>query len=137
MELEPLICPTIPAVRSRPTKFSVSLWRRLPLHLPKCRASPTHATSCRPSARERPLDVGIGARGCKHHGVAECRINPEFQFLCRGCLRRAPAAGDCPTQARWSDVMTDPVLIVGAGPTGLTAALELSRMGVPVRLIDK
>jgi 2-polyprenyl-6-methoxyphenol hydroxylase-like FAD-dependent oxidoreductase len=32
--------------------------------------------------------------------------------------------------------MTDPVLIVGAGPTGLTAALELSRMGV-VRLIDK
>ena len=33
--------------------------------------------------------------------------------------------------------MTDPVLIVGAGPTGLTAALELSRMGVSVRLIDK
>jgi glycine/D-amino acid oxidase-like deaminating enzyme len=33
--------------------------------------------------------------------------------------------------------MTDPVLIVGAGPTGLTAALELSRMGVRVRLIDK
>lgn len=33
--------------------------------------------------------------------------------------------------------MTDPILIVGAGPTGLTAALELSRMGVAVRLIDK
>ena len=33
--------------------------------------------------------------------------------------------------------MTDPVLIVGAGPTGLTAALELSRLGIPVRLIDK
>ncbi|EJL89141.1 2-polyprenyl-6-methoxyphenol hydroxylase-like oxidoreductase [Herbaspirillum sp. CF444] len=30
-----------------------------------------------------------------------------------------------------------PVLIVGAGPTGLTAAMELSRLGVPVRLIDK
>jgi 2-polyprenyl-6-methoxyphenol hydroxylase-like FAD-dependent oxidoreductase len=28
-------------------------------------------------------------------------------------------------------------LIAGAGPTGLTAALELSRMGVTVRLIDK
>jgi 2-polyprenyl-6-methoxyphenol hydroxylase-like FAD-dependent oxidoreductase len=33
--------------------------------------------------------------------------------------------------------MTNPILIVGAGPTGLTAALELSRMGVVVRLIDK
>lgn len=33
--------------------------------------------------------------------------------------------------------MTDPILIVGAGPTGLTAAMELSRQGVPVRLIDK
>jgi 2-polyprenyl-6-methoxyphenol hydroxylase-like FAD-dependent oxidoreductase len=33
--------------------------------------------------------------------------------------------------------MADPVLIVGAGPTGLTAALELSRLGVPVRLIEK
>lgn len=33
--------------------------------------------------------------------------------------------------------MTDPILVVGAGPTGLTAALELSRFGIPVRLIDK
>ena len=33
--------------------------------------------------------------------------------------------------------MSDPILIVGAGPTGLTAALELSRFGIPVRLIDK
>lgn len=33
--------------------------------------------------------------------------------------------------------MTEPILIVGAGPTGLTAALELSRLGVPVRIIDK
>lgn len=30
-----------------------------------------------------------------------------------------------------------PILIVGAGPTGLTAALELSRLGVPVRIVDK
>jgi 2-polyprenyl-6-methoxyphenol hydroxylase-like FAD-dependent oxidoreductase len=33
--------------------------------------------------------------------------------------------------------MRDQVLIVGAGPTGLTAALELSRLGVSVRIIDK
>jgi 2-polyprenyl-6-methoxyphenol hydroxylase-like FAD-dependent oxidoreductase len=30
-----------------------------------------------------------------------------------------------------------PVLIVGAGPTGMMAALELSRFNIPVRLIDK
>ena len=29
------------------------------------------------------------------------------------------------------------VLIVGAGPTGMTAAMELSRMAVPVRIVDK
>lgn len=34
-------------------------------------------------------------------------------------------------------VSTPPVLVVGAGPTGLTAALELSRLGVPVRVIDR
>ncbi len=33
--------------------------------------------------------------------------------------------------------MTNPILIVGAGPTGLTAALELSRFNIPVRLIEK
>src|SRR5260370_28280594 len=33
--------------------------------------------------------------------------------------------------------MTNPILIVAAGRTGLTAGLELSRMGVVVRLIDK
>ena len=30
-----------------------------------------------------------------------------------------------------------PVLIAGAGPTGMTAALELTRFGVPVRIVEK
>jgi 2-polyprenyl-6-methoxyphenol hydroxylase-like FAD-dependent oxidoreductase len=30
-----------------------------------------------------------------------------------------------------------PVLIIGAGPTGLTAAVELSRLGVGVRVVDR
>ena len=34
--------------------------------------------------------------------------------------------------------MTDrPVLIVGAGPTGLVLALWLTRLGIAVRIIDK
>ncbi len=32
---------------------------------------------------------------------------------------------------------TRPVLVAGAGPTGMTAAMELARFGVPVRIIDK
>jgi 2-polyprenyl-6-methoxyphenol hydroxylase-like FAD-dependent oxidoreductase len=28
-------------------------------------------------------------------------------------------------------------MIAGAGPTGMTAAIELYRFGIPVRLIDK
>jgi 2-polyprenyl-6-methoxyphenol hydroxylase-like FAD-dependent oxidoreductase len=33
--------------------------------------------------------------------------------------------------------MTNPVLIVGAGPVGLTMASELARFGIPVRIVDK
>src|SRR5579872_1040161 len=33
--------------------------------------------------------------------------------------------------------ITSPVLIVGAGPVGLTMAVELARYGVEVRVIDK
>jgi 2-polyprenyl-6-methoxyphenol hydroxylase-like FAD-dependent oxidoreductase len=33
--------------------------------------------------------------------------------------------------------MTNPVLIVGAGPVGMTMACELARYGVPLRIVDK
>jgi 2-polyprenyl-6-methoxyphenol hydroxylase-like FAD-dependent oxidoreductase len=33
--------------------------------------------------------------------------------------------------------MSAPVLIVGAGPVGLTLACELTRYKVPVRIVDK
>ena len=33
--------------------------------------------------------------------------------------------------------MTENVLIIGAGPTGLTLAIELARYGVPVRIVEK
>jgi NADPH-dependent dioxygenase len=33
--------------------------------------------------------------------------------------------------------MSAPILVVGAGTTGLTMAYELSRHGAPVRIIDK
>jgi 2-polyprenyl-6-methoxyphenol hydroxylase-like FAD-dependent oxidoreductase len=33
--------------------------------------------------------------------------------------------------------VTEPILVVGAGPVGLTAALELTRRGLPVRIVEK
>src|ERR1700729_351178 len=33
--------------------------------------------------------------------------------------------------------MTKPVLIIGAGPVGMTLASELARYGVSVRIVDK
>ena len=33
--------------------------------------------------------------------------------------------------------MNVPVLIIGAGPVGMTMASELARFGLPVRIVDK
>ncbi|WP_078911624.1 FAD-dependent monooxygenase [Streptomyces sp. NRRL WC-3742] len=33
--------------------------------------------------------------------------------------------------------VSDPIIVVGAGPVGLTCALELARRGVPVRIVDR
>jgi 2-polyprenyl-6-methoxyphenol hydroxylase-like FAD-dependent oxidoreductase len=35
------------------------------------------------------------------------------------------------------NVQQPKVLIVGAGPTGMSAALELSRLAIPLRIIKK
>ena len=51
----------------------------------------------------------------------------------------APIEGRAPTNGgSVASISPDaPVLIVGAGPTGLTAALELARRGVPVRIVER
>ncbi|WP_438393826.1 FAD-dependent monooxygenase [Caballeronia sp. DA-9] len=42
-----------------------------------------------------------------------------------------------PQPNRHKSLDVAPVLIAGAGPTGLAAAMSLSRAGIPVRLVDK
>ena len=34
-------------------------------------------------------------------------------------------------------MMNVPILIIGAGPVGMTMASELARFGVPIRIVDK
>src|ERR1700744_3294121 len=36
-----------------------------------------------------------------------------------------------------AEVVSQKVLIIGAGPVGLTLAIELTRFGVPVRIVEK
>ena len=36
-----------------------------------------------------------------------------------------------------NQILSKKVLIIGAGPVGLTLAIELTRFGVPVQIIDK
>ncbi|MGP4000813.1 FAD-dependent oxidoreductase, partial [Streptomyces sp. 8N706] len=38
---------------------------------------------------------------------------------------------------RWGRRVVDPVIVVGAGPIGLSLALALTRHGVPVVVVDE
>jgi 2-polyprenyl-6-methoxyphenol hydroxylase-like FAD-dependent oxidoreductase len=48
-----------------------------------------------------------------------------------------PRKGDEHRERGADDMAENIVLIVGAGPTGMTAAIELKRLGLDVRIIDK
>lgn len=66
-----------------------------------------------------------------------CRTRPGMAGL-----RPPPWALDAPQTGRTIQSVTTsspepPVLIVGAGPTGLVLALWLTRLGMPVRIVDK
>src|SRR5271170_2342664 len=55
------------------------------------------------------------------------------------CSRRPPGHELRPLQHTTTrrTIMTKPILIIGAGPVGMTMACELARYGVAVRIIDK
>jgi 2-polyprenyl-6-methoxyphenol hydroxylase-like FAD-dependent oxidoreductase len=65
----------------------------------------------------------VVASGAQASGHTEPGLQAGWQFLCR-----LPVAGE---------KMVAKVLIVGAGPVGLTMAAELARYGVPVRVVEK
>ena len=48
-----------------------------------------------------------------------------------------PIGGRLPTTSPAKSVDNTDVIIVGAGPTGLTLACDLARRGVPFRIVDK
>src|SRR6266481_5980978 len=48
-----------------------------------------------------------------------------------------PTGGRLPTTSPAKSVHNMDVIIVGAGPTGLTLACDLARRGVPFRIVDK
>src|SRR5262245_66138413 len=74
-------------------------------------------------------------------GVAECASRARLNSGKIAHIGMACARNEHPQERRASRrTESDPpaqVLIVGAGPTGLVMALWLTRLGVPVRIIDK
>ena len=75
---------------------------------------------------------GGGSETPSDAGTSDAGVAPTSGF-------RTPTSD--PSSSRLLDSSTSrlaiPILIVGAGPTGLTLAIELARRGVPLRLIDR
>jgi geranylgeranyl reductase family protein len=81
-------------------------------------------------------------RGCEekryHYPTARPRKQPEgAAYNCGGCHNFCIFFAIFRVIARFSPPLHHPVLVVGGGPAGSTAARQLALAGVPVRVLDK
>ncbi|WP_052090778.1 FAD-dependent oxidoreductase [Modestobacter caceresii] len=83
--------------------------------------------------RFRPQEAGV--RGVRATRPTPAPAAPETTSVpaprAEPAVAAAPPPVDAPTRTACE------VLVVGAGPTGLTAAIELARRGIAVRVVDK
>jgi 2-polyprenyl-6-methoxyphenol hydroxylase-like FAD-dependent oxidoreductase/heme-degrading monooxygenase HmoA len=85
--------------------------------------------------RFRPQEAGIRRVAA---AVAAPAATPEPVVVAEPVAAAVPAAGApavVPTPVRTARAAE--VLVIGAGPTGLTNAIELARRGIAVRVVDK
>jgi 2-polyprenyl-6-methoxyphenol hydroxylase-like FAD-dependent oxidoreductase len=89
-------------------------------------------------SRAVPCTLAVGALQCSHR---QCRpaAAPRNRAVTAAALAPAPIAATLAGHPHRKPVMDHSldVLVVGAGPVGLTMAAELARYGLSVRIIDK